>query len=349
LTRDDFWEAALEETILIVGRDAEERQQLGRIGRQLGYRCWSTSSREGAHWVLQHHPVALVVGVTEPELEQDAAWLSRVQRESPGSPVVFLGPAHPPSTAVETLRLGAIDFIPRELSPLALEERFAQALVRRDRWVEEYRRQQELEKRVSAREHELHGTYRQVLEALGAALDTRHPETHDHTRRVVAQTLHTARSMGVDGEALIEIEWGAALHDVGKIGIPDAVLLKPGSLSTDEWATMKQHCEIGYRMLAGFSFLRGALPIVLHHHERFDGAGYPFGLSGDNIPFGARLFAVADAYDAMTSDRPYRAALPVATALGEVLRCSGSQFDPTVVRSFVRTLEAEHGCLATAA
>jgi HD-GYP domain-containing protein (c-di-GMP phosphodiesterase class II) len=291
----------------------------------------------------------LIVGVTEPTVEQDAAWLGRVQQQSPESPVVFLGPERPGSVALESLRLGALDFIPRGLPPAALADRLAQTLVRRDRWMRDRYRERELEARVAMREHELHVTYRQVLEALGAALDTRHPETHDHTRRVVLQTLHTARSMGVDGEALIEIEWGAALHDVGKIGIPDAVLLKPGKLTDEEWVTMQGHCEIGYRMLAGFSFLRGALPIVLHHHERYDGGGYPFGLSGEEIPFGARLFAVADAYDAMTSDRPYRAALPVTTALGELIRCSGSQFDPGVVRAFVETLEADHGSLAAAA
>src|SRR5262249_19736821 len=102
-----------------------------------------------------------------------------------------------------------------------------------------------------------------------------------------------------------------------------------------EWVTMKSHCEIGYRMLAGISFLRSALPIVLHHHERFDGGGYPFGLAGDDIPFGARIFAVADEFDAMTSDRPSRAAMPIAAALAELLRGSGSQFDPGVVEAFM--------------
>jgi HD-GYP domain-containing protein (c-di-GMP phosphodiesterase class II) len=298
---------------------------------------------------VREHAVGLVVGVTEPTLQQDAAWLSSLEQESPATPVVFLGPEQPASVALESLRLGAIDFIPRSSPAPVLEQRLAQSLARRDRWIEERRRREDLEGRVAAREHELHGTYRQVLEALGAALDTRHPETHDHTRRVVTQTLQTARTMGIGGNSLIEIEWGAALHDVGKIGIPDAVLLKPGSLTAEEWDTMKQHCEIGYRMLAGFSFLRGALPIVLHHHEHFDGGGYPFGLSGSEIPFGARIFAVADAYDAMTSDRPYRAALPAATAVGELLRCSGSQFDPQVVRAFVDAIASEDGGLSVAA
>jgi HD-GYP domain-containing protein (c-di-GMP phosphodiesterase class II) len=221
---------------------------------------------------------------------------------------------------------------------LGLYQRLAQSIARRDRWAAERSWRSELEARVASRERELHGTYRQVLEALGAALDTRHPETQDHTRRVVSQSVQIARTMGVTGDALMELEWGAALHDVGKIGIPDAVLLKPGSLTPEEWVTMRSHCEIGYRMLAGFSFLRGALPIVLHHHERFDGGGYPFGLGGDEIPFGARVFAVADAYDAMTSDRPYRRALSHEVAFDELLRGSGTQFDPAVVGTFVSAL-----------
>jgi response regulator RpfG family c-di-GMP phosphodiesterase len=338
----------LVETILIVSGDAGERDRLARIGRQLGYRSWATSSREAALWVARTRPITLVLGGVELTAQEDAGWLARFWEQCPELPVVLIGPGSPVTVALESLRAGALDFIPRESRPRELREQLSQALARRERWIVERRRHIELEQRVTARERELHGTYRQVLEALGEALDTRHPETQDHTRRVVTQSVQVARSLGVTGDALMEIEWGAALHDVGKIGIPDAVLLKPGSLTDEEWRTMKTHCEIGYRMLAGFSFLRGALPIVLHHHERFDGAGYPFGLEGEEIPFGARVFAVADAYDAMTSDRPYRSAMPAPAALSELHRCAGSQFDPTVVRAFVNVV-AQGGDLAEAA
>jgi HD-GYP domain-containing protein (c-di-GMP phosphodiesterase class II) len=130
------------------------------------------------------------------------------------------------------------------------------------------------------------------------------------------------------------------LHDVGKIGIPDSILLKPSSLTDHEWETMKRHCEIGHRMLSGFGFLREALAVVLHHHERFDGRGYPFGLSGETIPFSARIFAVVDAYDAMTSDRPYRPPLDPGQAKEELARCAAAQFDPMIVDAFLDLSES---------
>src|SRR5206468_5448683 len=156
--------------------------------------------------------------------------LRRLWEERPDVPVVLLGPDHHPSIAHESLRLGVLDYIPRSCPAEALRRRLEEALARREPWVAERRRRGALEAIVACREQELHGTYRQVLEALGAALDTRHPETQDHTRRVMDQSVQVAQFMGVDGEELRELEWGAALHDVGKIGIPDAVLLKPGSL-----------------------------------------------------------------------------------------------------------------------
>jgi HD-GYP domain-containing protein (c-di-GMP phosphodiesterase class II) len=132
---------------------------------------------------------------------------------------------------------------------------------------------------------------------------------------------------------------GALLHDVGKIGVSDTILHKPGPLTDEEWVDMRRHPKIGHDMLKEISFLSGAAGIVLAHHERFDGKGYPRGLRADEIPLGARIFVIADTFDAMTSDRPYRAALPVETARDEIIRCSGTQFDPKCVQAFLTAFE----------
>jgi HD-GYP domain-containing protein (c-di-GMP phosphodiesterase class II) len=128
-----------------------------------------------------------------------------------------------------------------------------------------------------------------------------------------------------------QLEYGFLLHDVGKLAVPDAVLCKPGALTSDEWGLIRQHPAEGARILAAVPFLNGAVDVVLHHHERWDGGGYPDGLAGTDIPIGARLFAIADTIDAMTSDRPYRSGLPLAAAVDEVVRLAGTQFDPACV------------------
>jgi HD-GYP domain-containing protein (c-di-GMP phosphodiesterase class II) len=243
-----------------------------------------------------------------------------------------------PALVREALRLGAADYVSLPLDARQFAVRLEAALERQQRARAGQEYQRRLEQFISERTEELQGTYRSVLEVLSAALDTRHPETGDHSQRVIERTLAVSRALGIRGTALRDIEWGAALHDVGKIGIPDAVLLKPGALTDEEWAIMKTHCEIGYRMLCGFDFLHGALPIVLHHHEWYDGSGYPSGLRAHWIPFGARVFGVADAYDAMTSDRPYRRALSHEEAVAELRRGAGTQFDPEVVEAFLETL-----------
>lgn len=196
---------------------------------------------------------------------------------------------------------------------------------------------QELRAAVANTEQAYMGT----LEALLRALETRDHETEGHSRRVVQYTLALAQQMGVPEEQLVPIMRGALLHDIGKIGIPDQILRKPEPLTPEEWEVMKTHSQIGYEMLLPIDFLQNATPIVRHHHERYDGSGYPIGLIGEAIPIGARIFAVADAYDALTSDRPYRRGRSHEEAVAEIVRCSGSHFDPAVVEALLRLPEAE--------
>jgi cyclic di-GMP phosphodiesterase len=177
--------------------------------------------------------------------------------------------------------------------------------------------------------------YRETVTALATALESKDSGTGIHSHRVQRYALELTRSLGSELVEDPSAEYGFLLHDVGKIGIPDSILQKPGPLTQEERAQMQTHTVLGEQMLGGVAFLQGAgLAIVRSHHERWDGAGYPDGLGGDDIPIGARVFAVADTLDAMTSDRPYRRALPWASAGAEILRERGGQFDPAVVRAF---------------
>jgi response regulator RpfG family c-di-GMP phosphodiesterase len=176
-----------------------------------------------------------------------------------------------------------------------------------------------------------------LLDGLISALDYRDTETQWHSRRVSLYSRRIGEEMGeLNPEELAAVEQGALLHDIGKIGVRDSILHKPGPLTPEEWKEMRRHPEFGYRMLEKMAYLREASLVVLQHQERFDGHGYPHGLKGKEIVAGARIFAVADTLDAITSDRPYRKGRPIAAAREEILRCRGSQFDPEVVDTFLR-------------
>ncbi|WP_322795325.1 HD-GYP domain-containing protein [Tepidiforma sp.] len=182
---------------------------------------------------------------------------------------------------------------------------------------------------------QLRDAYTGTLESLVTALDVRDQETRGHSVRVAQHAMDIARLLGIrDEEELLTVYRGALMHDVGKIGVPDAILLKPDRLTEEEWEFMRRHPAMGYRILAQVPYLRPAAKIVLAHHERWDGAGYPRGLKGEEIPLGARIFAVCDTYDAIISDRPYRRGQSPDAALAEILRCAGTQFDPKVVEAF---------------
>jgi putative nucleotidyltransferase with HDIG domain len=186
---------------------------------------------------------------------------------------------------------------------------------------------------------ELNEAYDKTIEGWGKALELRDHETNDHTLRVTEMTLELARLMGIRGEALMHMRRGALLHDIGKIGVPDAILNKPGPLTEEEWAIMRKHPVYAYEMLYPIEFLRPAIDIPYCHHEKWDGTGYPRGLKGEEIPLAARIFAVVDVWDALTSDRPYRKAWPPEKALAYIREQAGKHFDPDVVQAFLRWKE----------
>jgi putative nucleotidyltransferase with HDIG domain len=174
-----------------------------------------------------------------------------------------------------------------------------------------------------------------TLTALARVLESRDPSSTGHSTRVAALAERVARGLGFDDDELETLRLGAGLHDIGKLAVTQRVLLEPGALDADELAEIRAHPKHGVALIQWLATVRRAVPIVLHHHERWDGGGYPAGLAGEEIPLAARILAAADTFDAMTSDRPYRAAVRPAEAIAELIRCSGTQFDPRVVDAFV--------------
>ncbi|MCE9612992.1 MAG: response regulator [Lentisphaerae bacterium] len=256
-------------------------------------------------------------------------------------------------TAVDCLREGAYDFIQKPIRLGELTALIQRAAEYRSLKIENARYQLHLEEMVRERSAKLVETLEEVkrshrftLDALVAMLDARERQTGRHSVRARDLAVLLAQKMGLDHEDLDAIASGAFLHDIGKIGVPDAILLKPGPLLPDEWVIMKSHSEIGYNILRSNPYLKDAAEVVRAHHERFDGSGYPRGLKGDAICIGARIFAVVDAYDAMRSDRSYRAAMAPAKSVAEIVRNSGTQFDPVVVKAFLESQEDLEAVLA---
>jgi len=254
---------------------------------------------------------------------------------------------------VRAMRSGADDYLVKPLVESVVVAGLERALHKRhlERQVENYRLR--LEEMVSERTKQLQAALRQIessyeetLRALGAAIDLRDSETAGHSQRVCRYSLELGRGLGLSGEALDVIARGGYLHDIGKLGIPDSILLKPGPLNPQEWRVMRQHAQIGFDLVQGIPFLAEAADIILAHHERYDGSGYPRGLRGDEIPLGARIFAVADSFDAITSDRPYRRASTFAVGRETVGRESGRQFDAQIVSLFLDTPEETWHSLA---
>lgn len=307
-----------------------------------GYECLSASNgREALAHIGQNSLDLVLSDIVMPEMD-GLRLLEHARSQDPDVPVIMVTAMHDISTALEAIRRGAYDYIlkPFERDQLYLSVR--RALEHRRLVLENRNYQRNLEQLVEERTAQLSQTlteleqsYDYTLEALGGALDLKDAETEGHCQRVTAYTIAIAKAMDVDRVELRKIARGAFLHDIGKMGIPDHILNKPGPLTEEERLVMRKHCDIGHAVLLRIPFLKEPAEIVLAHQERFDGTGYPQGLKGEGIPLGARIFAIADTLDAMISDRPYRKALPLAAAREEIRAHAGTQFDPKVVEVFL--------------
>jgi putative nucleotidyltransferase with HDIG domain len=331
----------LDARILVVEDEPIIREIVVRRLAHEGYRCDACDTGLVALDLLARGKYDLLLADMKPPELAGLALLREAQAISPDTAVILVASINDIGVAVDALKDGAYDYI---VKPYSLEQVLlgvSRALEKRHLVLENRAYQRILEDQVASRTRELRAaldllqhTYHSTLVALGTALDSRDADLEGHSLRVTLYTVRLARQVGVGPERLGVIEQGALLHDIGKIGVPDRILRKAEKLTPAEWVLMRRHPEIGYRILSGIKFLREAALLVLHHQERFDGSGYPAGLRGTAIDLGARIFAVADTLDCMTSTRPFQAPVPFEAARDEIFRVAGTQLDPDVVAHF---------------
>ncbi len=245
-------------------------------------------------------------------------------------PVVMVTALDDSASRLRAFEVGADDLISKPFNRLELLAR-----VRTITRLNRYRKLLDERANIEKAHLKLLQAYDAVIEGWSRAMDMRDKETEGHTQRVAELTVHLAKAIGMDDQSLVEARRGALLHDIGKLGVPDAILQKPGKLTEEEWIIMRMHPQYAFDMLKPDPYLTQALDIPYCHHEKWDGSGYPRGLRGEEIPLSARLFAFADVWDALTSDRPYRSALSAEEATEYIHKNSGSHFDPTFVEIFL--------------
>ena len=328
--------------VLVVDDDPAIRELLTTKLKSSGYISQSCSSGEEALQILSRDTFDAIISDLGMPGMSGLDLLDAAHRVAPHAAFLMATGVSDVAVGVTAMKQGAADYLlkPFHMEAVVVSLRRAVDTKRMEAELEVYR--QRLEQMVDQRTKQLSDamrrielTYDETLEALAAALDLRDNDTAGHSRRVTLYSLEMAKRLRFTSDQLKELERGAYLHDIGKIGIPDSILLKPGKLTPEETVVMQTHVRIGYDLMSQVAFLSSAAQIVLTHQECFDGTGYPQGLAGEEIPLGARIFAIADTLDAMMSDRPYRRGRPYSVARDEITRESGKQFDPQVVAVFL--------------
>ena len=328
--------------ILLVDDETEITSILSELFESK-YDCTTAGSAEEALRLLDGEDHQLVISdITMPGMS-GLELIPHVHRCWPNSVVVMISGMQTMESAIDALRLGAFDYVMKPFDLRQVEAVVKRALDHQELIVAKQRYENHLEELVEQRTaqldkalNSLEEAYRSTLKALTAALETRDLETHGHSERVVSYSMRLGVAYGLDGDLRKSLEFGSLLHDIGKIGVPDLILRKPAKLTPDEWVLMRQHPMHGKQILRGIDFLEGAARVVAQHHEKWDGSGYPHGLSGEEIDVCARIFSVADAFDAITSDRVYRKGKSYQAAAAELDNWAGKQFDPKVVEAFHR-------------
>lgn len=341
-------ESLMQGTILIVDDEKEIRDVLSMMLRREKYQVTGFGRGEDALEEVEKNPGAydlILVDIQLPGMS-GLELLKKLKCVDETAICIMISGYATVNNAIESLRTGAYDFIQK---PCVYEQvllTIRRATEYRRALLENRRFQQHLsemvrQKSARAKEalREVEASYSFTLEAMVGLLDARERGTGDHSKRVRALAIRLAQEMGLPDADMKDIAYGALLHDIGKVGIPDRILLKAGPLDEDETAIMQQHAEIGYQVLSGSGYLENAAELVYSHQEAYDGSGYPRALKGRDICLGARLFAVVDAYDAMRTDRVYRKALSEHEAVDEIRRNRGRQFDPSAVDAFLRCYE----------
>ena len=341
---------ATQERILVVDDEEPIREVVCSMLGAAGYPCTPAASGNEALVLLASGEEfeLMLSDLMMAEMQGDIL-LERAKERFPDMPVIMVTAVSDLSVALSAIRNGAYDYLLKPFERDQLLDRVRRALENRRLKLENRAFQLHLESRVAEQTErlrramgdlqqanaDLKRSHDMMLEALGDALDLKDAETEGHSKRVTAFTIAIARAMRLPDEDVEAIAHGAFLHDIGKMAIPDSVLRKPGPLTPDEVLIMREHCLRGYQMVCKIPFLADAAEIVYAHQERWDGTGYPRGLKGEEIPLGARIFSIADTLDAITSDRPYRAAQSYQAARDEIELWSGRQFDPVIVRVFL--------------
>jgi putative nucleotidyltransferase with HDIG domain len=312
------------------------------------YDCKLAHSAEEALGYLRQNSYDLILSDIMMPGMSGIELLPKITQLLPNAVVIMISGNLNIESAIEAMRYGAFDYITKPFNLADVEMAVQRGLRHRELIEANLQYEHHLEELVNLRTHELKVTnnnlnttveklyqnYRATLRGLASALEARDVETRGHSDRVVAFCIRLGQEIGLSDYDMIALECGALLHDVGKIGVPDAILYKPGALTDEEWVQMRRHVDYGSAILQNIEFLKDAAKVVEQHHEKFDGSGYLKGLAGEEIYIGARIFSVADAVDAFTSDRPYRAGRSFEEAVEELQRCAGAHFDPIVVEAF---------------
>jgi putative two-component system response regulator len=322
---------------LIVDDEPSVRRSLCRMLQTQGFNCFEACSGKEGLQVLEciGETPLIISDMRMPELD-GMGFLEVVRQRYPDSSVIMLSGMSETTTAVDCLHLGAADFLLKPISLGELQARVARALEKRALVLQNRFYQQHLENQVQAQALRIQELFLQGVQMLARALEAKDSYTRGHSIRVSQYAVATAARLGFAGSELEGIRLGGELHDIGKIGTRESVLHKPGSLTADEFRQITEHPALGERMLSPLAHESpDVLRIVRSHHERLDGKGFPDGLRGEKIPIEARIVAVADSFDAMTTRRPYRESRPPEAAVSELRRVAGTQLDPHAVEAFV--------------